>query len=102
MQVVFAILGGPSVPVCQFFSPVPGTGRTLSLHHPAMWYHHTSPLMLIDHTKPWSCLMTVLCGTQCYQPKLTVGTGPPSSTKLEQYTKICSGHSGVTLSYPAY
>ncbi|KAJ7409083.1 hypothetical protein WISP_116755 [Willisornis vidua] len=26
---------------------------------------------------------------------------PPNTTKLELYLKICSGHSGVTLSYPA-
>lgn len=64
MQVVFAILGGSHVPGCQFFSPVPGTGRTLSLHHPATWYYHTSPLMLTDNAKPWSCFMTVLCGTR--------------------------------------
>lgn len=102
MQVVSAILGGSRVPVCQFLSPVPGTDRTLSLHHPATWYYHTSPLMLTDNTKPWSSFVTVLCGTQCHQPKLTVRTGPPSSTKLELYTKICSGHSGVTLSDPAF
>lgn len=101
MQVVFAILGGSRVPVCQLFSPVPGTDRTLSLHHPDTWYYHTAPLTLMDNAEPWPSFVTVLCATRCHQPKLAVRTGPPSSTKLELLTKICSGHSGVTLSYPA-
>lgn len=82
MQVVFAILEGSHVPVCQFFSPLPGIDRTLSLHHPATWYYHTSPLMLTDNAKPCFCSMTMLCGTRCYQPKLTVRTAPSQLYKM--------------------
>lgn len=82
MQVVFAILGGSHVPMCQFFSPVPGMDRMLSLHHPATWYYHSSPLMPTDSAKPCSYSMALLCGTQCYQPKLTVRTGPSQLHKI--------------------
>lgn len=81
------------VPLRQFFSLVPQIDRLLSPHDPAMWYSLNSPLMLTDNAKLGSHFMTAVCGTQ--KPKLMVKTRPHSTTKLELYPKIYSGHSGV-------
>lgn len=93
---LIAALRGPQrVSQCvSFFSLFPWIEEILSLHHPAVWFSRNSPLMLMHSAKPWSRFMAAICGTQYYQPKLTVNTRPHNTAKLELYPKIYSGLSG--------